>query len=130
MKTITLLIMSCLITAQSYTLETCETHFGENVPEFYQKYFHCVSAYMSESAEYINLYLNGIPPYQSWYWNAGHANDIPYESQGPSYYQNPGSIGEFDLVISIPVDPQPRTQLMNEDINQNLVDGEVGSSPL
>ena len=38
-----------------YSLETCETLIGPGVPDFYSKYFKCVTINMSETGNYINI---------------------------------------------------------------------------
>ena len=91
-----------------YSLESCETFIGPGVPEFYSKYFKCVTINMSESGEYVNIYFNGLAPYESWYYTQGDPNQIPYESQGDGYFQIPGAfIQAMDYVMSIPVNPIP-----------------------
>ena len=72
---ILILIIISPIIAQ-YNLETCTTDIAPDVPEFFQKYFHCVKMRMSESGNYVNLYYNGIPPYDSWYYESGDPNSI------------------------------------------------------
>ena len=107
-----------------YSLETCETSIGPDVPEFYSKYFKCVTINMSESGDYVNIYFNGLAPYESWYYPQGDANQIPYQPQGEGYFQIPGAfILEQDYVISIPVNPIMRENLT---IGGYEVDGETG----
>ena len=106
-----------------YNLETCETDISSDVPDFFHKYFQCVTIRMSESGNYINLYYNGLAPYDSWYYEAGDPNAIPWESQGADYFQIPNAyIAEMEYVVSIPVNPDPRDDLI---IDAMQVDGEV-----
>ena len=115
-----------LLSAQAYTLESCETNISGNTPEFFQKYFQCVDASLSESGNYINLYYTGLAPYESWYYPDGDPNHIDYVSQGEGYFQIPGAyITEYDYVVSIPVNPEARPNLT---IDGDAVDGEVGTS--
>ena len=65
-----------------YNLETCETDISADVPDFFHKYFQCVTIRMSESGDYVNLYFNGLAPYDSWYYQEGHPNAVPWESLG------------------------------------------------
>jgi len=65
-----------------YSLETCETSIGPGVPEFYSKFFKCVTINMSESGQYINIYFNGTPPYLSWYYPVDDPNYTPWYSLG------------------------------------------------
>ena len=107
-----------------YSLETCVTSIDADVPSFFSKYFECVTIKMSESGNYVNIYFNGLAPYESWYYSHNNPNHIDYVSQGQGYYQIPGAtILEMDYVISIPVNPIIRENLT---IGSYEVDGEVG----
>ena len=125
------LLLKPLNAQDMYTLETCETDIADNVPQFFQDYFQCVKARMSSSGNYVNLYFNSLPPYQSWYYdvqnatNSTNPNWIPFESFATGSYQNPNVNSELDIVISIPVNPTPRTGLT---IDEQMVDGVVGTS--
>ena len=101
MKIKNLLTLSlCLSLIQAeYNLDNCETDIASDVPEFFQKYFHCVTARMSETGNYINLYFNGKPPYESWYYLPEDPNYISWESQGTGYFQVPNVIEEQEYVI-------------------------------
>lgn len=119
------IMLPFLLFAQAYTLESCETNISGNVPAFFEEYFHCVDASLSESGNYVNLYFNGLPPYESWYYEDGDPNHIDWYSLGEGYFQIPGAyILEMDYVISIPVNPVPRDNLI---IDADAVDGEVGT---
>ena len=113
-----------LPSSDTYSLENCETNIADNVPDFYKNYFTCVSIEMSSDGESVNISFNGLPPYESWYWQSSHPNYVQFNSQGSGYYQNPGNILEFDTYVSIPLNPEPRSLA----INSSLVDGVVGSS--
>ena len=106
-------------TNTAYNLETCSTEIDNDVPDFFKKYFHCVTAKMSESGNYVNIYFNGKPPYESWYYSSNHSNYTAFVSQGNGYYKNPHTISESDMVISIPINPIP---ISNHQIGQNAVD--------
>ena len=119
-----------------YNLSTCQTSIANDVPEFFRKYFHCVDIKLSESGDYVNLYYNGLPPYESWYYASGDPNNIEWESQGNGYFLIEGSyIAEMDYVISIPVNPIPRSSndpdfvICGEGEGcPNEVDGQVATS--
>ena len=86
-----------------YNLGTCSTDIAEDVPAFFKKYFHCVTAKMSESGNYVNIYYNGKPPFESWYYSESNANHIEWSSQGTGYFQIPNAyIQEVDYVIDNP----------------------------
>ena len=115
---IIVILLACsnsLVIAQ-YNLETCTTNIANDVPEFFHKYFHCVTARMSASENYVNLYFNGLPPYETWYYPVGDPNNTSYISHGTDecppgppgedcYFQVPNVIEEVEYVISIPVVP-------------------------
>ena len=69
------------LNANAYNLDTCITDIASDVPDFFKKYFHCIKARKSESGNYINIYLNGKPPYSSWYYPANDHNYIDWYSQ-------------------------------------------------
>ena len=123
---ILLTALPIILFAQAYTLDNCETNISGNTPEFFQKYFQCVDASLSESGNYINIYFTGLAPYESWYYADGDPNHIDWVSQGAGYFQIPGAyITEYDYVVSIPVNPEARPNLT---IDADAVDGEVGTS--
>ena len=93
----------------SYNLSTCETSISSDVPLFFQKYFHCVDIKLSQSGEYVNIYYNGLPPYDSWYYASDSPNHINWQSQGEgSFLIENAYILETNYVISIPVNPIAR----------------------
>ena len=137
-----ILLLKPLNAQEMYTLETCETDIATDVPQFFHDYFQCVTARMStvgdDGRQYVNLYFDSQPPYQTWYYetewpecttSSEHPNWIPYTGDDCQQGTTPGVITELDLVISIPVNPgsdlNPARDLT---INGNLVDGEVGNS--
>ena len=133
------LLLKPLNAQDMYTLDNCETDIATDVPQFFQDYFQCVTARMStigdDGRQYVNLYYNSKPPYQTWYYDttgvtsSEHPNWIPFQETSTIDAMTPGVITELDLVISIPVNPgsdlNPARDLT---INGNLVDGEVGTS--
>ena len=127
---IAMFLLKPLGAQDAYTLETCETDISENVPEFFQKYFHCVTARLSESGNYVNLYYDGTAPYESWYWEQGHPNNIDYVAQEESSFQVQGGFIEAaDYVISIPVYPGTGIwEARGLTIDAGLVDGDVETS--
>jgi hypothetical protein len=121
-----LYVIPIVLFAQAYTLENCETNISGNTPEFFQKYFQCVDASLSESGNYINVYFNGLAPYESWYYPDGDPNHIDWVSQGQGSFLIPNAyITEVNYVVSIPVNPEARPNLI---IDGDAVDGEVGTN--
>jgi len=133
------LLLKPLNAQDMYNLETCETDIATDVPQFFHNYFQCVTARMStvgdDGRQYVNLYFNSQPPYQTWYYDttgvtsSEHPNWILFQPTTNIDAMTPGVITELDLVISIPVNPgsdlNPARDLT---INGNIVDGEVGNS--
>ncbi len=107
---------------EELTLENCSTSINYNVSSFFQKYFQCVDVSLNREFYYV-IYTDNLPPHLSWYYPQDSPNHIEYESQGPGYYQNPNSILEQNIIISIPLDPVPR----GIDITEFNVDGIVGN---
>jgi len=139
---IAILLLKPLNAQDMYNLETCETDIATDVPQFFQDYFQCVTARMStvgdDGRQYVNLYFDSQPPYQTWYYetewpecttSSEHPNWIPYSGSDCQQGTTPGVITELDLVISIPVNPGSDLNLARDlTIDGNLVDGEVGTS--
>ena len=132
-KLVCLMLFKLLLSQNPYNLDTCEASISSDVPTFFQKYFHCVDIKLSESGNFINLYYNGLAPYDSWYYLESDMNYIPWESQGEgSFLIQNAYITEVDYVISIPVNPVPRSshdpdfEICGEDEGcPDEVDGEV-----
>ena len=90
-----LIISNFIYSQEEYNLGTCETSIATGVPDFFQKYFKCVTIRMSESGDYVNLYYNGLPPYNSWYYPPDNSNNINWENQGEDCpNNNPCNNGE------------------------------------
>ncbi len=102
---------------EQITLENCTGTISDNAPEFYKQYFSCVDVSVSGSSTVISS--DNIPPYQSWYFTENHPNYIEYISQGSGYFQNPNTISEQSISISIPSSPVSR----NLTIDDSMVDG-------
>ena len=102
--------------------ENCPTSINVNVSSFYQKYFQCVDVTLNRDFYHV-ISTDNLPPHLSWYYPVGDPNHIDFESQGPGYYQNPNSIQEQNIVVSIPINPVPR----GIDITDFNVDGVVGN---
>ncbi len=105
-----------------YTLDSCETQIGADVPAFFAKYFRCVT--ISMDGDSVVIESKGLPPHKSFYYASASANHTGYVSQGQGYYQNPNQIAEQNIRMVVPSAPQPR----GLSINDALVDGQVGSS--
>ena len=116
------LIPILLFGQEELTLENCPNSINSNVSSFYQKYFQCVDVTLNREFYHV-IHTDNLPPHLSWYYPVGDPNHIDFESQGPGYYQNPNSIQEQNIVVSIPIDPVPR----GIDITDFNVDGVVGN---
>jgi len=105
-----------------YTLDSCETNIADDVPAFYKKYFKCVT--ISTSGDSVVIETKGMPPHKSFYYSEGSANHTAYVSGGADYYQNPNSIAEKSIRMTVPNNPTSKGLT----IDDTLVDGAVGSS--
>ena len=104
------------------TLDTCETSISSDAPAFFQKYFKCVTITMSGDS--VVIASQGLPPHKSFYYKSTDPNYTEFVSQGNDYYQNPNSILEQNISMTVPSNPTTRGLT----INNSLVDGMVGSS--
>ncbi len=105
-----------------YTLDSCETNIADDVPDFYKKYFKCVT--ITRSGDSVVITSKGLPPHKSFYYTAASANSTALVSEGAGYYQNPNDIAEQNIRMTIP--DTPTTSGLT--IDGALVDGVVGSS--
>ena len=111
-----------IIPSEEITLETCNENINDNIPSFFMKYFKCVDIELTDNQVVITT--DGIPPHQSWYFSEDHPNNIDFMSQGNGYYKNPNMILSQNIVISIPVNPNPKgIQIIGSE-----VDGIVNST--
>ena len=77
-------LTSTVFSQEVYTLETCDTDIATDVPQFFHDYFQCVTARMStvddDGRQYINLYYNSKPPYETWYYELDGATESDHSN--------------------------------------------------
>jgi hypothetical protein len=105
------------------TLDNCTTSIDDEVPTFFQKYFHCVE--ISIDGSEVVIETDGLPPHKSYYYGEGSPNYTDWDdSRGDEYSPNPPKIAEQNIIIRIPLEPTSN----NLSIDSTLVDREIGSS--
>ena len=108
---------------EACTLETCTTNIDADAPDFYQRYFRCVTITLSGDSVVISS--SGLPPHESFYYDSAHPNYVEFDrDSGAGYYQNPNVIAEQDISVTIPSNPTARGLT----VDNSLVDGVLGSS--
>ena len=82
----------------------CETEIGEGVPEFYSRYFRCVSIELVGDS--VRITSDNLPPHPSFYYGEGHALFEEFDfSRGAGYGPNPNVIAGEEFVLLIPLEP-------------------------
>lgn len=104
------------------TLSTCETDIPDDAPDFYAKYFRCVTVIVDDDE--IGLSSTGLPPHPSPYYPSDDANWEEWDDRGGDWFQNPNVIAEQSLLLRVANDPVSKGLTITED----LVDLEAGTS--
>ena len=81
------------------TVMNCETNIADDVPDFYKKYFRCVTITMDGDSVVIES--DGLPPHLSFYYETSDENYTEFVSQGDGYYQNPNRIQAQNIRMTI-----------------------------
>jgi hypothetical protein len=111
------------VRANERTLDTCTTNIDANAPEFYKRYFKCVT--VTTSATGVTISSTGLPPHRSYYYGSGNANFEEFDTtRGSEYRANPNRIATKVLAFGLPNTPVSR----NLTVSSSLVDGTVGTS--
>lgn len=105
------------------TLETCETEIADDVPAFFADLFRCVSITRGDGATVIQSL--GLPPHPTAYYGEGNVNYTEFDTQGGTHFQNPNTLSEQNLTVTILDDPTPKGDLT---IDDQLVNREAGDS--
>lgn len=104
------------------TLANCATSIAADAPEFFKRYFRCVTITVTDTA--VVIASEGLPPHKSNYWPNSSPNWEPFDtSRGAMYLENPNKLQSQGMRFTIPKAPvaKPLT------INASLVDGVVGT---
>lgn len=108
---------------QERTLSSCDTNIAADLPEFYRKYFKCVT--INKSGNNAVFGTLDLPPHRSYYYGSGHSNFTTFDtSRGAAYQPNPNQISAQSIAFSIALEPVSRGLV----IDASAVDGLVGSS--
>jgi hypothetical protein len=108
--------------AGARTLATCTTSIAADVPEFYRRYFRCVT--ITKTATGVAITTEDLPPHLSAYYAAGDPNHVAFDTRDGSYHQNPNVIAAQQLTINVPSAPVASGAL----ISAATVDGQAGTS--
>jgi hypothetical protein len=108
-----------------YTLDNCTTNIASNAPEFFKRYFRCVTITMNGSD--IVITGNSRPPYRSAYYSTSDANYGAFNTaRGTEYRLNPNRIPATTQNYSLTVIGNPVSRGLV--INSSLVDVQAGTS--
>jgi hypothetical protein len=108
-----------------YTLDNCTTNIASNAPEFFKRYFRCVTIAMSGSDVVITA--NSRPPYRSAYYNTSDPNYGPFNTaRGTQYRLNPNRISSGTQSYSVTIIGNPVSRGLS--ITSALVDMQAGTS--
>ena len=105
------------------TLDNCPTQIADDAPEFFRRYFRCVT--ISVTATDVIISTNGLPPHRSNYYDDTSPNHEPFDtSRGAQYRANPNRVREHNVAFMIPLTPVSRGLTVTAD----LVDGQVNTN--
>jgi hypothetical protein len=105
------------------TLANCTTSIAADAPEFFKRYFRCVTITMTATSVVVST--NALPPHRTNYYGTNHPNYEPFDtSRGPQYRANPNLLSSKQYVFTLPKNPVSR----NLTITAAMVDGQVGTS--
>ncbi len=90
------------------TIDNCEGTVGDDVPDFFKKYFHCVDIEMV-GTDSVKITTEGLPPHASYYWGEGDPNYAEFNyDRGSDYHPNPNSLSAQNVSYTIELDPTSR----------------------
>jgi hypothetical protein len=108
----------------AHTLATCSTSIVSGAPEFFARYFKCVT--VSLATDGVKVATNDLPPHASNYYADTSPNYTPFDaSRGAQYKANPNRLAAKNLTFTIPNAPVAK----GVTVSAGLVDGVVGNSP-
>jgi hypothetical protein len=85
------------------TLDNCVTDIAAGAPAFFHDYYKCVTVTMSGSD--VKITSEGKPPHLTPYYDDADANYVAFDDRGGSHFQNPNTLGDADIDITIPSAP-------------------------
>jgi hypothetical protein len=114
-----------VVNTDQRTLDTCTTSIDPDVPDFYQRYFECVTITAADDGT-VSIETEDLPPHLSSYYPDSDPNWEEFDtSRGPEYRENPNTLSAKAFTVTIPADPQES----GNPINPITVNGEAGDSP-
>jgi hypothetical protein len=106
------------------TLDNCTTSIASDAPEFFKRYFRCVTITMSGSDVVITS--NVRPPHRSAYYSTTNANYAPFDTgRGTVYRKNPNSVSTT-ATQTLTITGSPVSRGLT--ITTSLVDQSAGTS--
>ena len=110
-------------TAGLRTLATCKTDIAADAPEFFKRYFKCVT--ITTTATDVIIASEGLPPHKTNYWKTDDPNWEAFDtSRGAMYRENPNKIVGQSVKLTIPKAPVAKSIT----ITSSFVDGMVGTN--
>jgi hypothetical protein len=104
-------------------LTNCTTTIAADAPEFFKRYFRCVT--ITTTATSVVIATDALPPHRTNYYGANHPNYEPFDtSRGSEYRANPNLLSSKRYAFTIPKNPVSR----NLTVTAAMVDGQVGTS--
>lgn len=105
------------------TLDNCKTDIAADAPEFFKRYFKCVT--ITTTATAVVIASEGLPPHKSNYWPTTDPNWVAFDtSRGAMYNENPNKLVAQTMKFSIPKAPVAKSIT----ITSSFVDGAVGTN--
>jgi len=105
------------------TLANCTTSIAADAPEFYKRYFRCVT--VTKTATGVAIQSQDLPPHPSSYYPTDDPNYVPFDSsRGSQYHANPNHIGAQTVTVDVPDDPV----WTGITITSDYVDGQAGTN--
>ncbi len=104
------------------TLDTCSTSIAADAPEFYKRYFKCVT--ITTTATGVTIATEDLPPHLSAYYDPASPNYVAFDTRGGSYHKNPNTLSAQVIALKIPSAPTRS----GATITAATVDGQAGTS--
>lgn len=104
------------------TLDTCETTVADDVPAFFADLYKCVDVALA--GDDIAITTIDLPPHPSPYYEETSPNWEAFDDRGGTHQQNPNTLAEQAMTVTVPVDPTPKGLTITDD----LVDLSAGTS--
>lgn len=104
------------------TLDSCTTSIAADVPEFYQRYFECVT--ITKTATGVAIVTEDLPPHLSPYYASTDPSYTPFDTRGGTHHQNPNRVAAQQITINVPSAPVAS----GATISAATVDGTAGTS--